>query len=107
MNGHYVGKGCVGGMHQQFAVCSWRCTHSLTCIWSPGPPQTPSGATHLPTPALLPLPTQPAEQTPLTALRLGQLALDAGLPPGVLNIVTGMGPDAGAPLVVHKGVDKV
>jgi len=48
-----------------------------------------------------------AEQTPMTALRLGQLALEAGLPPGVLNIITGWGPDAGAPLAGHKDVDKV
>lgn len=50
---------------------------------------------------------KPAEQTPLTALRVGELALEAGLPAGVLNIVTGYGPDAGAPLISHKDVDKV
>ncbi|MFL5336907.1 MAG: aldehyde dehydrogenase family protein, partial [Geminicoccaceae bacterium] len=44
---------------------------------------------------------KPAEQTPLTALRLAELALDAGLPPGVLNVVTGHGEEAGAPLVRH------
>jgi acyl-CoA reductase-like NAD-dependent aldehyde dehydrogenase len=49
---------------------------------------------------------KPAEQTPLTALRFGELALEAGLPPGVLNIVTG-GPETGAALVKHPGVDKV
>jgi aldehyde dehydrogenase (NAD+) len=49
---------------------------------------------------------KPAEQTPLTALRFGELALEAGLPPGVLNIVTG-GPETGAALVRHPGVDKV
>jgi len=49
---------------------------------------------------------KPAEQTPLTALRLGELALQAGLPAGVLNIVTG-GPEAGKALVRHPGVDKV
>ncbi|MFQ3662386.1 MAG: aldehyde dehydrogenase family protein, partial [Chloroflexaceae bacterium] len=49
---------------------------------------------------------KPAEQTPLTALRLGELALEAGIPPGVLNIVTGYG-DAGAALSRHPGVDKV
>jgi aldehyde dehydrogenase (NAD+) len=49
---------------------------------------------------------KPAEQTPLTALRLGQLAVEAGFPPGVLNIVTG-GPDTGKALVQHAGVDKV
>jgi phenylacetaldehyde dehydrogenase len=49
---------------------------------------------------------KPAEQTPLTALRLGELALEAGFPPGVINIVTGFG-EAGAALVAHPGVDKV
>ena len=49
---------------------------------------------------------KPAEQTPLTALRLGELALEAGFPEGVFNIVTGFG-DAGAALVEHPGVDKV
>ena len=50
---------------------------------------------------------QVAEQTPMTALRLGELALEAGLPPGVLNILTGFGPEAGAPLASHRDVDKV
>ena len=44
---------------------------------------------------------KPAEQTPLTALRFAELALEAGLPPGVLNVVTGFGEEAGAPLVRH------
>jgi phenylacetaldehyde dehydrogenase len=50
---------------------------------------------------------KPAEETPLTALRLGELALEAGFPKGVLNVVTGMGPTAGAALAAHPGVDKV
>jgi phenylacetaldehyde dehydrogenase len=50
---------------------------------------------------------KPAEETPLTALRLGELALEAGFPKGVLNIVTGMGPTAGAALSSHPGVDKI
>jgi acyl-CoA reductase-like NAD-dependent aldehyde dehydrogenase len=49
---------------------------------------------------------KPAEQTPLTALRLGELALEAGIPPGVLNVVTGDG-STGAALVEHPGVDKI
>src|SRR5687767_1119202 len=49
---------------------------------------------------------KPAEQTPLTALRLGELALEAGLPHGVLNVVTGDG-ETGAALVDHPGVDKI
>ncbi len=47
---------------------------------------------------------KPAEETPLTALRLGEIALEAGLPPGVLNVVPGFGPTAGAALVAHPGV---
>jgi len=50
---------------------------------------------------------KPAELTSLSALRLGELALEAGLPPGVLNVVTGLGASAGAALVNHPGVDKV
>ncbi len=49
---------------------------------------------------------KPAEQTPLSALRLGELALEAGIPPGVLNVITGYG-DAGAALCDHMGVDQV
>lgn len=49
---------------------------------------------------------KPAEQTPLSALRLGEIGLEAGLPPGVLQVLTGFG-DAGAALVHHTGVDKV
>ncbi|MGB0160283.1 MAG: aldehyde dehydrogenase [Thalassovita mediterranea] len=48
---------------------------------------------------------KPAEQTSLTALRLGQLALEAGVPPGVLNVVTGFGPEVGEPLGRHMDVD--
>ncbi len=48
-----------------------------------------------------------AEQTPLSALRVGELALEAGIPPGVLNIIPGSGSVAGAALAKHKGVDKV
>lgn len=47
---------------------------------------------------------KPSELSPLTAARLGQLALEAGVPPGVLNIVQGNGRDAGAPLVAHPDV---
>ena len=50
---------------------------------------------------------KPAEDTSLTAIRLGELLLEAGLPPGVLNIVTGYGEAAGAALAAHPDVDKV
>jgi acyl-CoA reductase-like NAD-dependent aldehyde dehydrogenase len=49
---------------------------------------------------------KPAEQTPLSALRLGELALEAGFPPGVLNVLTGDG-ETGAALVDDPGVDKI
>ena len=50
---------------------------------------------------------KPAEQTPLTALRLAEILQEAGLPDGVVNVVTGFGADAGAPLAEHPLVDKV
>ena len=50
---------------------------------------------------------KPAENTSLTAIRLGELFIEAGFPPGVLNIVTGFGHTAGAALASHMGVDKV
>jgi phenylacetaldehyde dehydrogenase len=50
---------------------------------------------------------KPAEQTPLSALRLGELLLEAGVPEGVVNIVTGFGENAGATLAAHEDVDKV
>ena len=50
---------------------------------------------------------KPAEQTPLTALRLGELMQEAGFPDGVVNIVPGYGETAGAALAAHPGVDKV
>ncbi|MBI2996585.1 MAG: aldehyde dehydrogenase family protein [Candidatus Melainabacteria bacterium] len=50
---------------------------------------------------------KPAEQTPLTALRLGELIMEAGFPAGVINICPGYGPTAGAALAAHLDVDKV
>jgi len=50
---------------------------------------------------------KPAEEAPLTPLRLGELILEAGVPPGVVNIVPGYGETAGAALARHPGVDKV
>jgi betaine-aldehyde dehydrogenase len=50
---------------------------------------------------------KPASYTPLTAIRLGELALEAGFPPGVVNVVTGPGGAVGAALAAHPGVDKV
>src|SRR5690606_5120209 len=50
---------------------------------------------------------KPAEQTPLSTLRLGELVLEAGFPEGVVNIVSGFGRTAGAALAAHRDVDKV
>jgi len=50
---------------------------------------------------------KPSELTPVTALELGAIAEAVALPPGVLNVVTGTGPDAGSPLTLHPDVDKL
>jgi acyl-CoA reductase-like NAD-dependent aldehyde dehydrogenase len=50
---------------------------------------------------------KPAEQSPLTAIRLAELGCEAGLPPGVLNVVPGLGEEAGKPLALHPDVDMV
>jgi aldehyde dehydrogenase (NAD+) len=49
---------------------------------------------------------KPAEQTSLTTLKLGELAIEAGFPPGVINVVTG-GPEVGRAIVGHAGIDKI
>jgi betaine-aldehyde dehydrogenase len=50
---------------------------------------------------------KPASLSPMTALRLGELALEAGFPPGVINVVTGPGGTAGASIAAHPGIGKV
>lgn len=50
---------------------------------------------------------KPADQTPLTALMLGDILAEAGLPSGVFNVVTGTGAEVGAPLVAHPGIDHI
>jgi acyl-CoA reductase-like NAD-dependent aldehyde dehydrogenase len=50
---------------------------------------------------------KPAEQTPLTAIELARIGSEAGLPAGVLNVITGFGPEAGQPLLTHPLIDKV
>ena len=69
----------------------------LMAVWKLGPALT-AGCTIV---------LKPAEQTPLSALRLGELIEEAGFPQGVVNIVTGMGETAGASLAAHKDVDKI
>ncbi len=50
---------------------------------------------------------KPAEQTPLTALYVAELIKEAGFPAGVVNILPGYGPTAGAAIASHPGIDKV
>jgi aldehyde dehydrogenase (NAD+) len=50
---------------------------------------------------------KPAEQTPLTCLRMARLAQKAGIPDGVINVVPGYGPTAGGAIVKHPGIDKI
>jgi aldehyde dehydrogenase (NAD+) len=50
---------------------------------------------------------KPASQTPLTALALGDIAIEVGLPPGVLNVITGPGSSVGQAIVEHPGIDKI
>ena len=69
----------------------------LMAAWKLGPALTTGNCVVL----------KPAEQTPLSALRLGELILEAGVPPGVVNIVPGHGETAGAALAAHNGVDKI
>ncbi len=77
-------------------IIPWNFPFLMAC-WKLGPALT-AGCTVV---------LKPAEQTPLSALRLGELIEEAGFPQGVVNIVTGMGETAGASLAAHKDVDKV
>ncbi|WP_428979140.1 aldehyde dehydrogenase family protein [Hansschlegelia plantiphila] len=78
------------------AITPWNAPLTST-IWKLGPVLA-TGCTMV---------LKPAEDAPLTALRLGELLLEAGLPEGVVNVVPGFGHDAGAALAAHMGVDKV
>lgn len=82
--------GVVGGIipwNFPFAMCLWKLCPALA-----------TGSTIV---------LKPAEQTPLSALRLAELVKEAGIPDGVVNIVTGMGETAGAALASHPGIDKI
>ncbi len=79
--------GCIVPWNFPLNIASWKVAPALAC-----------GNTVV---------LKPAEQTPLTALRLGELAAEAGLPAGVLNVVPGFGEEAGAALVRHPGVDAI
>lgn len=78
------------------AITPWNAPLTST-IWKIGPVLA-TGCTMV---------LKPAEDAPLTALRLGELALEAGVPPGVINVVPGLGTVAGAALAGHMDVDKV
>jgi acyl-CoA reductase-like NAD-dependent aldehyde dehydrogenase len=69
----------------------------LTCAWKTAPALATGNSIVL----------KPAEQSPLTAIRLGQLALEAGIPPAVFNVVPGFGHTAGKAIASHMGVDGV
>jgi aldehyde dehydrogenase (NAD+) len=78
------------------AILPWNSPISLYS-WKLGPALAAGNAVVL----------KPAEQTSVSALALGKLIEEAGFPPGVVNIVPGFGPLAGAALVAHPGVDKI
>ena len=101
--GHTVpvaAKGHGFTFREPIGVCAlivpWNFPFAITC-WKAAPALALGNSVVL----------KPAEATPLTALRLGELALEAGLPPGVLNVLPGEGQVAGAALVRHPGVRKV
>ncbi len=82
--------GVVGGItpwNGPFIMAAWKTAPALAC-----------GNTVV---------LKPAEHTPMTAMELARVAAEAGLPEGVLNVVPGFGPTAGAALAQHSGVDKI
>ena len=78
------------------AVVPWNFPLLMTC-WKLGPALAAGNSVVL----------KPAEQSPMTALRLAELAMEAGLPEGVLNVVSGFGPTAGKALGMHMDVDSL
>ncbi len=87
-------------IHEPIGVCAqiipWNFP-LMMAVWKLGPALA-AGCT---------LVLKPAEETPLTAMMLAQFVQEVGFPPGVVNVVTGFGEEAGAPLVKHPLVDKV
>lgn len=78
------------------AIVPWNYPTSLTC-WKLGPALA-SGCTVV---------LKPSELTPLTAMKLGELALEVGFPPGVLNVLPGYGETCGEAMARHRGIDKI
>jgi phenylacetaldehyde dehydrogenase len=108
VEGHTLDVSC-GMPGQEFQAFTLRQPHGVCgqiipwnfplamCIWKLSPALATGNTCVL----------KPAEQTCLTALRLGELVLEAGFPAGVVNIITGYGHTAGAALVAHPDVDKI
>ena len=78
------------------AIVPWNYPLIISC-WKVGPALLTGNSVVL----------KPAEQSPLSAIRLGMLALEAGVPPGVLNVVPGLGEEAGKALALHRDVDLI
>lgn len=78
------------------AIVAWNFPLLLAC-WKIGPALA-TGCTVV---------LKPADETPLTALKLAELVQEAGYPPGVLNVVTGIGAEVGAALSAHPDIDKI
>lgn len=78
------------------AIVPWNFPLDLAC-WKLGPALAAGNSVIL----------KPSENSPFSALRLGELALEAGLPPGVLNVVTGLGTEAGTALGLHHDIDVI
>lgn len=78
------------------AIVPWNFPFLMTC-WKVAPALAAGCAMVL----------KPSELTPLSALALAEILADAGLPRGVFNVVTGLGPEAGKPLAAHKDIDKI
>ena len=78
------------------AIVPWNYPMLMAC-WKLGPAIAAGNSVVL----------KPSEKSPLTAMRLAELAIDAGMPPGVLNVVPGYGPEAGEALALHMDVDAI
>jgi gamma-glutamyl-gamma-aminobutyraldehyde dehydrogenase len=78
------------------AIVPWNYPLIISC-WKVGPALLTCNSVVL----------KPAEQSPLSAIRLGELACEAGVPPGTFNVVPGFGEEAGKALALHQGVDLI
>ena len=76
------------------AIVPWNFPMLMAC-WKLGPALATGNSVIL----------KPSEKSPLTAIRLAELALEAGIPPGVFNVLPGFGPEAGQPIAAHMDVD--